>query len=144
MVAWGVGRRGPGGRGGWVTSPGGGPTGPGAGPPRAAVGAEAYSFGQTSSDPSGGTPNTFIFAFGNVGGAPIFPNEGEGPAAPAPAPVAAPAASVVVADLEPAAVSGDELASTGAEPAGGLLAAALLAFAGIGLVTTAALRRRLD
>lgn len=110
----------------------------------AAVGAEAYSFGQTSSDPSGGTPNTFIFAFGNVGGAPIFPNEGEGPAAPAPAPVAAPAASVVVADMEPAAVSGDELASTGAEPAGGLLAAALLAFAGIGLVTTAALRRRLD
>ncbi|GAA2457225.1 hypothetical protein [Agromyces soli] len=111
----------------------------------AAVGAEAYSFGQTSSDPSGGTPNTFIFAFGKVGGAPIFPNEGEEPEpVPVPAPVVVPAAPVAVpaAEVEVAAVSADELASTGAEPAGGLLAAALLAFAGIGLVTTAALRRR--
>ncbi|MFD6054958.1 hypothetical protein [Agromyces sp. NPDC060279] len=110
----------------------------------AAVGAEAYSFGQTSGDPAGGTPNTFIFAFGKVGGAPIFPNEGEEPAAPVPAPISAPAAPVAapVAEVEPATVAGDELASTGAEPAGGLLAAALLAFAGIGLVTTAVLRRR--
>ncbi|MCM3656686.1 hypothetical protein M3147_05405 [Agromyces mediolanus] len=108
----------------------------------AAVGAEAYSFGQTSDDPSGGTPNTFIFAFGNVGGAPIFPIDGQEPetpvAAPAPgAPVAVPAAAVEMTEA-----SGDELASTGAEPADGLLAAALLAFAGLGLVTTAAVRRR--
>lgn len=37
------------------------------------VGAEAYSFGQPSTEggPTEGTPNTFIFAFGNVGGDPI-------------------------------------------------------------------------
>jgi hypothetical protein len=41
----------------------------------AAVGAEAYSYGQPSApyDPAVGDPNTFIFAFGGVGGAPIFP-----------------------------------------------------------------------
>lgn len=40
----------------------------------AAVGAEAYSFGQpsTADGPSLGTPNTFIFAFGKVGGDPIY------------------------------------------------------------------------
>lgn len=40
----------------------------------AAVGAEAFSFGQpnTTDGPTLGTPNTFIFAFGAVGGAPIF------------------------------------------------------------------------
>jgi hypothetical protein len=38
----------------------------------AAVSAEIYSFGQpTSSDPSVGEPNTFIFAFAGVGGTPI-------------------------------------------------------------------------
>lgn len=38
-----------------------------------AVGAEVFSFGQpnTTDGPRLGTPNTFIFAFGNVGGAPI-------------------------------------------------------------------------
>jgi hypothetical protein len=39
----------------------------------ALVGAEVYSYGQTSTDPTGGTPNTFIFAFEGVGGAPVFP-----------------------------------------------------------------------
>jgi hypothetical protein len=39
----------------------------------AAVGAEVFSYGQpSSSDPAIGTPNTFIFAFGGVGGDPIF------------------------------------------------------------------------
>lgn len=38
----------------------------------AAASAEIYSFGQpTSSDPSVGEPNTFIFAFADVGGTPI-------------------------------------------------------------------------
>jgi uncharacterized repeat protein (TIGR01451 family) len=37
-----------------------------------AVGAEVWSFGQpSSSDPKEGTPNTFIFAFGSVGGDPF-------------------------------------------------------------------------
>ncbi len=36
-----------------------------------AVGAEVYSLGQTSTDPTTGTPNTFIFAFAGVGGRPI-------------------------------------------------------------------------
>lgn len=35
---------------------------------RAIVGAEVYSYGQTSTDPENGTPNTFIFAFAGVGG----------------------------------------------------------------------------
>jgi hypothetical protein len=38
-----------------------------------AVGAEVYSYGQTADDPTTGTPNTFIFAFEGVGGAPVFP-----------------------------------------------------------------------
>jgi hypothetical protein len=40
----------------------------------AAVGAEAYSFGQPNVDPPAdhGEPNTFIFAFSGVGGEPIF------------------------------------------------------------------------
>ncbi len=39
-----------------------------------AVGAEVYSLGEPSTPdgPTLGTPNTFIFAFGSVGGAPIF------------------------------------------------------------------------
>jgi uncharacterized repeat protein (TIGR01451 family) len=37
----------------------------------AAVGAEVYSLGQTNTDPTLGTPNTFIFAFEGVGGDPI-------------------------------------------------------------------------
>ncbi|MFZ6004716.1 MAG: post-COAP-1 domain-containing protein [Actinomycetota bacterium] len=40
----------------------------------AAVGAEVYSYGQpSSSDPTAGEPNTFIFAFEGVGGDPVFP-----------------------------------------------------------------------
>lgn len=40
-----------------------------------AVGAEVYSFGQpsTAGGPTLGTPNTFIFAFGGVGGRPVEP-----------------------------------------------------------------------
>jgi serine/threonine protein phosphatase PrpC len=39
-----------------------------------AIGAEAYSLGEpnTPDGPTLGTPNTFFFAFGSVGGAPIF------------------------------------------------------------------------
>jgi hypothetical protein len=40
----------------------------------AAVGAEVYSYGQPgTADPTVGDPNTFIFAFGGVGGDPVFP-----------------------------------------------------------------------
>jgi hypothetical protein len=40
----------------------------------AAVGAEAYSLGQPSTEdgPTLGTPNTFVFAFDRVGGEPVF------------------------------------------------------------------------
>jgi hypothetical protein len=43
----------------------------------AAVGAEAYSFGQPSTDggPENGTPNTFIFAFSGIGGTPLLCQE---------------------------------------------------------------------
>ena len=36
------------------------------------VGAEAYSFGQTSDGGQTGAPNTFILGFSNIGGTPIF------------------------------------------------------------------------
>ncbi|MCK0114331.1 cell wall-binding repeat-containing protein [Ornithinimicrobium sp. F0845] len=41
----------------------------------AVVGAEVYSYGQpdTETGPTNGDPNTFIFAFSGVGGAPVFP-----------------------------------------------------------------------
>ncbi|NLG22605.1 MAG: hypothetical protein GX555_14385, partial [Actinomycetales bacterium] len=41
----------------------------------AVVGAEVYSYGQpsTPTGPTVGDPNTFIFAFSGVGGAPVFP-----------------------------------------------------------------------
>ncbi len=45
------------------------------------MGAELYSFGQQSGDPTGGTPATFIFAFKGVGGDIIVPP----PGVPAPA-----------------------------------------------------------
>ena len=77
----------------------------------AAVGAEAYSFGQTSTDPARGTPNTFIFAFGNVGGAPIFPPPGTTPT-PGAGPTPVPAAVVTTGVVTPAA-DGTALASTG-------------------------------
>ncbi len=94
-----------------------------------AVGAEAYSFGQTSTDPIGGTPNTFIFAFGNVGGAPIFPI--------APAVIVPPAvtASAVTAS------GGAALAATGIEASMLIQLALALALAG-GLVLLIAARRR--
>lgn len=46
-----------------------------------AVGAEAYSFGQPNvpGGPELGTPNTFIFAFGGIGGTPIVGNANAGP-----------------------------------------------------------------
>ena len=76
----------------------------------AAVGAEAYSFGQTSTDPAGGTPNTFIFAFGKVGGTPIFPPGGP-VVVPPPAAPAAPAAAGEVQSV--AEIASPALASTG-------------------------------
>ena len=78
----------------------------------AAVGAEAYSFGQTSTDPAGGTPNTFIFAFGKVGGTPIFPPGGP-VVVPPPAAPAAPAAAGEVHSV--AEISSPALASTGTD-----------------------------
>lgn len=43
---------------------------------RAAVGAEVFSYGQTSTDPTGGTPNTFIFGFAGVGESRSCPEDG--------------------------------------------------------------------
>jgi hypothetical protein len=114
----------------------------------AAVGAEAYSFGQTSDDPAGGTPNTFIFAFGKVGGSAIF----EPPAVPAtPTVPAAPVEPAVVAApvvTAAAAAAPAALAATGS--ADGTLAnaavwgtlAMVLVLAGGGLLTAVGVRRR--
>ena len=46
------------------------------------VGAELYSFGQQSGDPTGGAPATFIFAFKGVGGTVIVPPPSTGVPAP--------------------------------------------------------------
>lgn len=108
----------------------------------AAVGAEAYSFGQTSTDPTGGTPNTFIFAFGNVGGSAIF----EPPAQPpvdvpvVTAPVIAPAAVVA----KPVAAT-PKLAATGGTADGplvGTLTALFLMLIGGAAVAAPAIARR--
>ncbi|WP_400993637.1 hypothetical protein [Agromyces sp. GXQ0307] len=113
----------------------------------AAVGAEAYSFGQTSSDPKGGTPNTFIFAFGKVGGAPIFGSPG-GPVEPEPEPGSTPAGDggtpvTVVSDSAGGSGVGTTLASTGTDTAPVLWIAvwALLAGAGAILVSRLTARR---
>ncbi|MET4159714.1 hypothetical protein [Agromyces sp. PvR057] len=109
-----------------------------------AVGAEAYSFGQSSLDAATGTPNTFIFAFGKVGGVPLFTPEGvptqAGPvAAPAAVPAAVPAVVVVADDTIAAPV----LASTGTEPVlPGLLALSALLLGGIAVAAGAMARRR--
>lgn len=71
-----------------------------------AVGAEAYSFGKPSLE-ADGSPNTFIFAFGNVGGEVIFPTDPD----PAPEPEVTPAAVVTPA---PAAAVEATLEVTGA------------------------------
>lgn len=115
----------------------------------AAAGAEAYSFGKTSTDPVNGTPNTFIFAFGKVGGAPIFgpvPTEEQQPAPAAPvavpaAPVAAPAAAEAAAVEAPAAqlaVTGGDVSATALLLATGVFAL----LAGAGAVAASGMRRR--
>ncbi|KQM83991.1 hypothetical protein [Agromyces sp. Leaf222] len=114
-----------------------------------AVGAEAYSFGQSSLDPSTGTPNTFIFAFGKVGGTPLFTPEGTpsqpGPVAQPAAPAAVPSVVVVTAD-DTITVEEDAapaLASTGTEPVlPGLLGLAALVLGGIAVAAGAVARRR--
>jgi len=106
----------------------------------AAVGAEAYSFGQTSTDPVGGTPNTFIFAFGKVGGTPIFtPVVDPEPVVPA-EPVVEPAVVVAAPVVAAPAATQPRLAVTGgtAQAAqlplvAGLLALALGAAAVVGV-----------
>ncbi|ANJ27544.1 hypothetical protein [Agromyces aureus] len=110
-----------------------------------AVGAEAYSYGQSSLDPATGTPNTFIFAFGNIGGAPLFSPSGA-PLQPAPAvaPVAAaPVAAVAAHDVTELEDVTPSLASTGTELAlPGLLALAALLLGGIAVAAGAVARRR--
>ncbi|MFT4211361.1 MAG: hypothetical protein QM626_05760 [Microbacterium sp.] len=99
----------------------------------AAVGAEAYSFGQTSTDPTGGTPNTFIFAFGNVGGTAIFSEPD----------TTVDTTTAVATTEESTAVTAVALAVTGGtEPTFAGLAGALLVIAGLVLVGAAALRPR--
>ena len=68
----------------------------------AAVGAEVFSLGQpdTADGPTLGTPNTFIFAFSGVGGAPVFATPTPTPtptatATPSPTPVPSPAATAL-------------------------------------------------
>lgn len=111
----------------------------------AAVGAEAYSFGQSSRDPATGTPNTFIFAFGKVGGAPIFARPVAVPVpVPAEAAPAAPAAQPVAVVAAPAKPVAARLAVTGgsADTIGVALGGALLALLlGGGAVIAARARR---
>lgn len=102
----------------------------------AAVGAEAYSFGQTETDPAGGTPNTFIFAFGKVGGTPIFTPPAETP------PVAAPAPAAVVVPVDHEVTAGAVLAATGVDGGTGLWAALAAVLAGLALVVTTLVMRR--
>ncbi len=71
-----------------------------------AVGAEAYSFGKPNLSPLDGSPNTFMFAFGNVGGDVIFPTDPD----PVPEPEVIPAAVVTPA---PAAAAEATLEVTG-------------------------------
>lgn len=93
-----------------------------------AVGAEAYSFGKPNLEPFDGSPNTFIFAFGNVGGSVIFPTdpEPETPAAvvPTPATQVAVPAMVAAAPMLEVTGAGEE---TGLQ---GMLAATLLLLSG--------------
>ncbi|MGK0741749.1 hypothetical protein ACSHWG_07700 [Leucobacter sp. Z1108] len=93
-----------------------------------AVGAEAYSFGKPNLEPYDGSPNTFIFAFGNVGGSVIFPtdSEPETPAAvlPAPAPQNRVPAMMAAAPMLEVTGAGEE---TGLQ---GMLAATLLLLLG--------------
>jgi len=111
----------------------------------AAVGAEAYSFGQTSDDPEGGSPNTFIFAFGKVGGAAIFTPPGEPVAeVPAAAP-AAPASVQTVAHVEssrPAALAATGSEGTAALGLWAVFAAALILGGGALLTSVGASRLR--
>ena len=115
-----------------------------------AVGAEAYSFGQSSLDPTTGTPNTFIFAFGKVGGRSLFSSSGEpvvpAPIVPAPAvaqPAAQPASVVAVtSDTSRATDAAPALASTGTEPTTGLMLAFAALLAGALAVVGASLLTR--
>lgn len=105
----------------------------------AAVGAEAYSFGQTSDDPAGGTPNTFIFAFGKVGGAAIFTPPAEvpveAPAVAAPVvPVSVVTAVEVPAPVAAVTISAPALAVTGAADGTLALSATWSAAAGTALL----------
>lgn len=100
------------------------------------VGAEAYSLGKPNLDPLDGSPNTFIFAFGKVGGAPIFPTE---PTNPAPVVPAVPVAEAVVASVShevvAAAPAARTLEATGGDSATTL---SLAAFGGLLLALGAA------
>lgn len=106
----------------------------------AAVGAEAYSFGQTADDPEGGSPNTFIFAFGKVGGSAIFAASAATPLAPpvveAPTPVTA---VVAEADSVESALAVTGIDAGWSAPSGFVLAGAGLLAGGLLLL---ALRRR--
>lgn len=105
----------------------------------AAVGAEAYSFGQTADDPAGGTPNTFIFAFGNIGGAPIFP--ADPPTAPAPGPAPTVTTASQVTSVESASTA-PTLASTGVDTFGTLwIALIVFLLGGAALVAVPAFTR---
>lgn len=102
-----------------------------------AVGAEAYSFGKPNVEPLDGSPNTFIFAFGNVGGGAIFPTD---PAPEViPAVLLAPTPRAVVQAVQAAPV----LAETGGDPGTAALGAlSTVLFIGAGAAVLWAARRR--
>ncbi|BDZ53560.1 hypothetical protein [Agromyces marinus] len=113
----------------------------------AAVGAEAYSFGQTETDPKGGTPNTFIFAFGKVGGAPIFspPGGPGGPGEPEPKPGSAPASdggATPVMAVSDTGSMGSALAETGTDSQPVLWIALWVMLAGAAAVVVARIAGR--
>lgn len=99
-----------------------------------AVGAEAYSFGKPNAEPLDGSPNTFIFAFGNVGGGAIFPTEPVPEVTPAVLPAPAPQAVVQAAP---------SLAETGGDAGTAALGAlSAVLFIGAGAAVLWAARRR--
>lgn len=109
-----------------------------------AVGAEAYSFGKPNLEPFDGSPNTFIFAFGDVGGEVIFPTEPEPEPEPEPQlepeAVPEPESKPVPA---PAGTAIPVLAVTGGELTSGVLPGALVGFSLLLAGAVALLVRRL-
>lgn len=115
------------------------------------VGAEAYSFGQTSDGGVTGAPNTFILGFSGIGGTPIFADPTPDPdPVPGPGPVVdpvdadsdvVPAAASVTASAPAASVGAAQLPATGASLGRDVAPVGVLMLLG-GVVLLAVSRRR--